>query len=867
MPPLNFLDFDLEIEPSDTGYRVEVNSPAGQASHDFVLPFSDLELENFVLRMGRPYGGTRRIDSQDVAIAKAFGSRLFDAVFDSDARSCLRSSSDEATAKGQGLRLRLRLNRAPELADVPWEYLYNPTLNRFLALSTKTPLVRYLELPERIRPIAVTPPLKILAVIANPKEQAPLAVEHEWRQLRDALGDLVQRGLVTIDRLEKPTLEALRHKFRRDAYHVLHFIGHGGFDPRLDDGVLLFEDDDGYSHRVNGQSLGMIIYDHDSLRLAVLNACEGGRASRDDPFAGVAQSLVQQGTPAVIAMQFEVSDEAATTLSHEFYAMLAEDYPVDAALAEARRALYSRGNSLEWGTPVLYMRAPDGRIFDVAQPMAISPQAEVAAADVASLKRVWQQALTAFYTQEWDQAVMLLTRVANIDAAYEDVQSKLDEARKQQQAQRFYTHIRKLREADKWHEALTALEALRQEYPDFQDTAGLRRWAEGRQRYDQQFAKALEAFERKDWEAAITILEPLHSGQPGNAEVQTLLSRARAEQRAATGAGLSLAVRRHGRAIVIAGVGLLLISVILLAIRRSPSSSGSVVTPTSANSSTSFTPSAKPIETDTATLTTPATTALGAVAPATIITPATTALGAAAPATAATVLATPVLADEGTATSAATRPPDKLTDVVFVATPLPGDPNFRDFSTQGTPPIIGRVLTVDEWRDYVARYNFRDMPPTRIVLKHTFSPTLEQWQGQKSLLGIQEFDASKGYTAGAHIYAGPDGIWLFTPMSQVGIHSAAGNSGDSNGQHWYSIGIVMIGYYDRERPSGAVWENTKSVIGALSQRLQIPPENLVTFHRDYSKSTSSPGWAVTKDWVIDEVKQWMEANPLPATTP
>lgn len=30
------------------------------------------------------------------------------------------------------------------------EYLYYPTLDRYLALSALTPLVRYLELPERI---------------------------------------------------------------------------------------------------------------------------------------------------------------------------------------------------------------------------------------------------------------------------------------------------------------------------------------------------------------------------------------------------------------------------------------------------------------------------------------------------------------------------------------------------------------------------------------------------------------------------------------------------------------------------------------------------------------------------------------------
>jgi len=109
--------------------------------------------------------------------------------------------------------------------------------------------------------------------------------------------------------------------------------------------------------------LGTILHDHRSLRLVVLNACEGSRSSRSDPFAGVAQTLVQQGVPAVIAMQFEITDEAAITFAEEFYAATADGYPVDAALSASRKAIFAAGNDIEWGTPVLYLRAPNGQIF------------------------------------------------------------------------------------------------------------------------------------------------------------------------------------------------------------------------------------------------------------------------------------------------------------------------------------------------------------------------------------------------------------------------------------------------------------------------------------------------------------------------
>ena len=64
-------------------------------------------------------------------------------------------------------------------------------------------------------------------------------------------------------------------------------------------------------------------------------------------------------------MQFEVTDQAAITFAREFYRAVALGYPVDAAVAEARRAILAQGNELEWGTPVLYLSAPDGRVFDM----------------------------------------------------------------------------------------------------------------------------------------------------------------------------------------------------------------------------------------------------------------------------------------------------------------------------------------------------------------------------------------------------------------------------------------------------------------------------------------------------------------------
>jgi hypothetical protein len=467
MGVLDYLDFDLLIERSPSGYRARVlSSPAGQAAADFSLPFSELEVENFLLRIGRTRRGVRRLESPEMEAAKTFGGHLFEAVFDDEVRGCLRSSLDEANRRGAGLRIRLRLTDVPELADLPWEYLHNPTLNRFLVLSATTPLVRYLDLPEPIRPLAVKPPLRILVMIASPIDCPSLDVEREWAKLKEALGDLEQRGLLALERLKPATLATLQQQLRRGEYHIFHFVGHGAFDEQAQDGLLLLEDDEGRGRAASGQYLGTLMHDERTLRLAILNACEGARTSRSDPFAGAAQSLVQQGVPAVIAMQSEITDEAAIALAHEFYAALADGYPVDAALAEARKAIFAQGNDVEWGKPVLYLRSPDGRIFDVEQ---VNEQ-ERKQAQIAALYR---QATTAMAKEEWAAAIEKLQAILAIDPNHAQAAADLSQARQQQDVADLYTRGRQDYKAGRWHEAREAFRRVQATAGDYKNVRTL----------------------------------------------------------------------------------------------------------------------------------------------------------------------------------------------------------------------------------------------------------------------------------------------------------------------------------------------------------------------------------------------------------
>ena len=362
----SYENFDLLIEAEGAGrYSARVtNCPVGDTPTSmFSLPFSPTELENLLLKLDPGRSGMRRIADRHTQASIDLGTGLFNAVFRDQVLVAWSRSKDAVRQEGQGLRLRLRLTGAPSLAAMPWELLYDKSSRMFYAQSDRTPVVRYLDVTDPPRPLRVRGPLRILAIIASPHDLPRLDVEREWATICDALADKQRAHLVSVDRLRAPTMGELQKWLRHNEVHVLHFVGHGHFDDRLQDGVLMFTGPGGRATPISSTVLGTHVRDHDPLRLVVLNACQTARVDEADPYSGMAQGLIQQEAAAVVAMQFPISDDAAIVFTREFYGAVADGEPLDQAMASARKALLA-DHALEWATPVLFLRAIDGRVFD-----------------------------------------------------------------------------------------------------------------------------------------------------------------------------------------------------------------------------------------------------------------------------------------------------------------------------------------------------------------------------------------------------------------------------------------------------------------------------------------------------------------------
>ncbi len=187
----DYLDFELEIGPGQgREYPVAVvRSPEGEAHDTMLFPYDELALESRLkdvqIALLRSGSERRTAPSREEQNVQSFGQALFDALLIGDIRSCYDMSRRTARRQGKGLRLKLRI-QAPALAALPWEFLYDAREAEYLCLMRGRPVVRYLELTQPIQPLNVTPPLRILAMIASPSDLPKLDVEREKVRIEQA---------------------------------------------------------------------------------------------------------------------------------------------------------------------------------------------------------------------------------------------------------------------------------------------------------------------------------------------------------------------------------------------------------------------------------------------------------------------------------------------------------------------------------------------------------------------------------------------------------------------------------------------------------------------------------------------------------
>jgi outer membrane protein assembly factor BamD (BamD/ComL family) len=154
------------------------------------------------------------------------------------------------------------------------------------------------------------------------------------------------------------------------------------------------------------------------------------------------------------------------------------------------------------------------------------PNQQVAGPEV---EQLYDRALAAFWTEQWDEAVDLLGQILSRRPGYADAARKLEVARRQQELASHYAQASAAADAGDWEQAVAQYSMVAEADPDYRDTNG--RLADARQQHQLATlqAEAERLHRAGQWAAVIKVGEQLQAIDPAAADPDGLMTSARAE--------------------------------------------------------------------------------------------------------------------------------------------------------------------------------------------------------------------------------------------------------------------------------------------------------------------------------------------------
>lgn len=374
-----YINLNLELRDlnvgDDTFQVTMLPSPVGESQQSETVPYALGKLQDALESLEQ-----KVISKEDmIGLGQSLTEKLLPP---GQVRELFLDALNKAGRDG-GVRLRL-LIREPKLAQLPWEFAYlrihegEEDRRHFLCLNPQISIVRHEALGEAQPSLAGAAPERLRLVVAtvNVKGQYKLKLKKERQVIERALKNFKVDG-VSVEFepfIENATAGDLAAALQQKA-NIFHFAGHGVFSDEGEDDksgetkgagyLVLAKDKEGKEPYMFPSGELAALLQGAGVRVALLGACETGRRDGVSAWTGVATSLVERGIPAVVAMQYEVLDNAAISFSEMFYTALAAGLSIDEAVAAGRQAMLreSSEEDVEWGVPVLYMRSTDGVIF------------------------------------------------------------------------------------------------------------------------------------------------------------------------------------------------------------------------------------------------------------------------------------------------------------------------------------------------------------------------------------------------------------------------------------------------------------------------------------------------------------------------
>jgi len=342
--------------------RFRLISAFGELPGRFYPPFSLGEVDRALASASRFVGKAiqRSRGPESLHPMRELGEKLFRALLEGPCGEYFLRTWAAAEQQDRTLRLLLDMPN-PELAALPWEFLYDKF---FLALSRRCSIVRrprhlMADLPAPAQP-ELRLPLRILFAWADPTHTLRSGLQAECDRLSRIEG-------LNVDVVEQATRASLREKMLKGGYDVFHFSGNGVEQPvgpwprqqflSLEAGGTPSErtdaEDAAASEPLSVAELGSWLSESPPA-LAIFSACH------TDWFAAELGRCV----PFTAGVRGLALDTVCTAFSEGFYGALVAGQPVEGAVSAARQQMdWTDPGGPGWGAVVAWWNLQQGQII------------------------------------------------------------------------------------------------------------------------------------------------------------------------------------------------------------------------------------------------------------------------------------------------------------------------------------------------------------------------------------------------------------------------------------------------------------------------------------------------------------------------
>jgi hypothetical protein len=321
--------------------------------------FEHDEVEGFVWKV--PTGLIPRTDPQRTSLVPldysnriSVGQRLWDSLPD--------AARAPVVAPGS-LPVRLKISGdVREVVYMPWECL---------PLPLDALIVRSMPLPFPIPPLHLKPPLRVLFIVTNPKDERLLQGPRELSAIQTASGADYSNEIAW-----DATLAGVKAALDRVQPHIVHYVGHSGSS--AGQGYLILHDTNDRTEWIGAEQMATLL--PSSVRLVCLSTCFTAENYDIRGLALFAQTTADVTLPTSVVNRLPL-DITSEPIVHQFWstfysALRLWKGDVGSAFREARRAILT---SRDCASFALVLRDGTGWGFAIDETAVETEAAKIAA--------------------------------------------------------------------------------------------------------------------------------------------------------------------------------------------------------------------------------------------------------------------------------------------------------------------------------------------------------------------------------------------------------------------------------------------------------------------------------------------------------